>query len=68
MNLNTLPEIERAVSKLSPEELDAFRVWFAKFDADIWDRKFEADVATGKLDALADKALQDLKERRCTDL
>ena len=68
MNLNTLQEIERAVSKLSPEDLDAFRVWFAKFDAEVWDREFEADVATGKLDALADKALRDLKEGRCTDL
>lgn len=68
MNINTLQEIERALTKLSPEELAAFRIWFAKFDADAWDREFETDVAAGKLDALADKALQDLKEGRCTDL
>jgi len=33
MNMNTLQEIERAVSQLSPEDLAAFRVWFAEFDA-----------------------------------
>ena len=66
--MNTLQEIERAVSQLSPEELAAFRAWFAEFDAAIWDRQLETDVAAGRLDALADKALQDLKEGRCTDL
>jgi hypothetical protein len=68
MNMNTLQEIERAVSQLSPEDLAAFRIWFAEFDAAIWDRQFEADVAAGRLDALAEKALQDLKEGRCSDL
>lgn len=68
MNIKTLQEIELAVSELSPKELAAFRVWFAEFDAAIWDKQFEADVEKGKLDALAQKALQHLKEGRCTDL
>lgn len=68
MSVKTLEEIERAVSKLSPEDFAAFRAWFAKFDADIWDQEFEADVTAGKLDALANKALRDLKEGRCTEL
>jgi hypothetical protein len=46
MKLNTLQEIERAISQLSPEDLAAFRVWFAEFDAARWDRQLEADVAT----------------------
>jgi hypothetical protein len=66
--MQTLQEIELAVSQLSPEELTAFRAWFAEFDAAVWDRKIEADVAAGKLDKLADKALQHLREGRCTDL
>ncbi len=57
MNLNTLQEIERAVSQLSPEELSAFRIWFAEFDAAIWDQQFEKDVQAGKLNSLAQKAL-----------
>jgi hypothetical protein len=65
--MNTLQEIEIAISKLSPEELAAFRTWFAEYDAQIWDREFEADVKAGRLDTLAQKALKDLKEGRCTD-
>ncbi len=66
--MSPLNEIEEAVSQLSPEDLAAFRDWFAKFDAKCWDEQFEADVAAGRLDALAEKALKDLKEGRCTNL
>jgi hypothetical protein len=66
--MSNLQEIERAVSQLSPEDLIAFRVWFAEFDAERWDRQFEADVAAGRLDDLAERALQHLREGRCTDL
>lgn len=66
--MSTLQDIERAVSQLSPEELAAFRAWFAEFDAQMWDRQIEEDVAAGRLDGLAEKALQHLREGRCTDL
>ncbi|MBE9226915.1 hypothetical protein IQ264_15920 [Phormidium sp. LEGE 05292] len=66
--MNNLEDIEQAVRQLSPEELAAFRDWFAEFDAEVWDRQFEADVAAGKLDALAEKALKHLREGSCTDL
>ncbi|MFM6191666.1 MAG: hypothetical protein ACKPEN_21740 [Planktothrix sp.] len=66
--MSNLQEIERAVSQLTKEELAAFRVWFAKFDAEIWDQQFEQDVTTGRLDRLAKQALQHLREGRCTDL
>lgn len=66
--MSNLQEIEAAISKLSADELAAFRAWFAEFDAEIWDRKFEEDVAAGRLDGLANRALQHLQEGRCTDL
>jgi hypothetical protein len=66
--VSTVREIEAAVSKLSREELLAFRDWFAEFDAVAWDKQFEADVAAGRLDALADEAIRDLREGRCRDL
>lgn len=66
--MDSLQEIESAISKLSANELAAFRVWFAEFDAEIWDRQFEEDVAAGRLDKLAERALQHLREGRCTDL
>ena len=47
-------EIEEAVRRLTAAELDAFRTWFAEFDAAAWDRQMEGDVAAGRLDSLAD--------------
>ncbi|MFP4122310.1 hypothetical protein [Coleofasciculus sp.] len=68
MTKSDLREIELAVSQLSDEDLVKFRTWFAEFDAINWDRQLETDVAAGRLDALADKALQDLRKGKCTDL
>jgi hypothetical protein len=66
--MSTVQEIEDAISKLPPEDLAALRAWFAEFDAAVWDRQFEQDVAAGRLDELAEEALRDLREGRCTDL
>jgi hypothetical protein len=66
--MSTVAEIEAAISKLSRQELVAFRDWFTEFDAEAWDKQFEEDVKAGKLNALADEALRDLREGRCTDL
>ncbi len=66
--MSTIQEIEQAVRRLSPEDLAAFRAWFAEYDAAAWDRQLEQDVAAGRLDALAEEALRDLREGRCTDL
>ena len=66
--MSTIVEIEQAVRQLPAEDLAAFRAWFAEFDASIWDRQFEDDVAAGRLDALAEEAIEDLRQGRCTDL
>ncbi|MEO1386851.1 MAG: hypothetical protein AAFV85_05660 [Cyanobacteria bacterium J06634_6] len=63
--MSELKEIESAVSQLSKAELATFRDWFAKFDTQQWDRQFEEDVAAGRLDQLANKAVQHLKQGRC---
>jgi hypothetical protein len=68
MVMSTITEIERAVKQLSPEELAKFREWFAEFDAAAWDRQIEQDAAAGKLDALAEEALDDLRKGRCKEL
>jgi hypothetical protein len=65
--MSTIEEIEEAILRLSPEELARFRGWFAQLDAAAWDRQIEEDIAAGRLDALADEALNDLREGRCTD-
>jgi len=66
--MSTVKEIEEAVRRLDPADLAAFRAWFAEFDAELWDRQIEVDIAEGRLDRLAEEALRDLREGRCTDL
>ena len=66
--MSTVQEIETAVSKLSSEELAVFRIWFDEFDAGEWDKQLEQDVAAGRLNILAEEALKDFREGRCTDL
>ena len=63
-----LSEIEDAIQRLSPEELRAFRRWFAEYDAQQWDAEFERDVAEGRLDALAEEAIHEYNAGRCVDL
>ena len=63
--MTTVQEIEKAVQHLPERELYYFRSWFEEFDAGIWDRQFEQDVQGGRLDALADQAVKDLKANRC---
>ena len=65
--MGSVKEIEEAVLGLSETELAAFRMWFVEFDAEAWDRRIEDDVAAGRLDALADEALDDLRAGRCTE-
>ena len=57
-SMSKIEAIEQQIEKLSPDELAAFRWWYATFDAEAWDRQFEADVKAGKLDALAEKAFR----------
>ena len=66
--MTTISDIEEAVRRLSRADLAAFREWFDRFDAEAWDRQFEQDAREGRLDHLADEALEDLRKGRCTDL
>lgn len=61
-------ELEEAVLRLSPVDLESFRNWFAEFDAERWDRQIERDASNGKLDDLANEALTELQANRCSDL
>ena len=61
-------KIGQEIQELSRTELAAFRQWFRDFDAQTWDHQFEEDVQAGKLDALANKALQDLESGKCSKM
>lgn len=55
--MGKVEKIEDEVRSLSAEELAAFREWFREIDADAWDREIESDALSGRLDALASRAL-----------
>jgi hypothetical protein len=61
-------EIESAVKRLPPADLDAFAQWFEEYLADAWDKRIEADIAAGKLDAAARRADADFEAGRCTSV
>lgn len=65
--MGSVKEIEEAVLKLSAAELAVFRACFVEFDGEAWDRQIEADARAGRLDALADEAIGDLRAGRCTE-
>jgi hypothetical protein len=64
----TLHDLENAVAGLPPDELAKFRAWFIEFDAAAWDLQIEEDIQAGRLDALAEQALEDLRTGRTTEL
>ena len=51
--------IEKQIQELGPEELSALRMWFAEFDAEQWERDIARDISEGRLDDLAQQALND---------
>lgn len=66
--MSRVEKIESQISELSSAELAALREWFVEFDASTWDRQFEADVTAGRLDSLAEKALNDHAAGRSREL
>ena len=66
--MSSLQQIESAIKELDENRLAELRQWFAEFDAERWDRQFEVDAASGKLDKLANAALDDLKNGTATEL
>jgi hypothetical protein len=64
----TIEDLEKAVAKLPPDDLARFRAWFDEFDAARFDQKIERDANSGKLDRLADAAIDDLRKGRAREL
>lgn len=65
--MSTAVEIERAIRGLPATELTRLREWFANYDAEQWDAQLESDIAAGRLDALADQAINAVRTGVSTD-
>jgi hypothetical protein len=57
--MTVLEHIETQVQQLSPSDFAKFRAWFQEYAWQEWDRQIEQDSKSGKLKALAEKALAD---------
>jgi hypothetical protein len=66
--VSRIEDLEREIRALSVAELTQFREWFAEFDGAAWDREFEADVASGRLDRVAERAIEDYDAGRTRKL
>lgn len=56
--MSTVEEIKEQVLALSVEDQASLRDWILELDWNRWDEQLERDVQVGRLDALADAALQ----------
>lgn len=64
----SIEDIENAVAELPPEQFAQFRAWFEEFDATRFDQKIERDAKAGKLDRLANEALDDFRSGRAREI
>jgi hypothetical protein len=63
IGIMSIEDIEKAVAGLPPDQYAEFRTWFEEFEADRFDRRIERDAQAGKLDRLADQAIDDLRNQ-----
>jgi len=66
--MSTVEEIKSAISHLPRTEVVRLRAWFEDFEAKEWDQQFEENVQDGKLDQLAQQAIKEFQEGKCTKL
>ena len=66
--MSTVAEIENALQTLPMD--DAWKVadWLQQYLDEKWDRQIDADIDAGRLDQLADKAVEDYRAGRVKPL
>ena len=52
-------EIQESIRRLPKDQFADLREWILALDADRWDEQFERDAMEGKLDDLADAAIEE---------
>lgn len=68
MGLNTLQEIERAITALKPQELEELYSWLDQNCPQRIDTRLQSDLAAGRLDKAIHRALDDEKNDRVQPL
>lgn len=66
--MTRLEKIEREIASLSLEDIVRLADWLADYRAQLWDRQIAADATAGRLDELAEQALEDHAAGKTTPL
>lgn len=66
--MSTVAEIESAIKRLKPREIRAVGQLLDELREELWDRQIDADAKAGRLDKLAEKALEDYRAGRTKPL
>ena len=66
--MSTVAEIESAIKNLKPQEIYKVGDLVDELREELWDRQIDADAKAGRLDKLADKALEDYRAGRTKPL
>ena len=66
--MSTVQEIETAIQKLKPQEIHKVADWLQELREGLWDKQIDADAKAGRLDKLAEKALEDYRAGRTKPL
>jgi hypothetical protein len=66
--MSTVVEIERALQTLAVEDARKIADWLQHYLDEKWDEQIDTDIVAGRLDKLADKALQDYHAGRTKPL
>ena len=66
--MTKMEDIKSAVAQLSPSEQAALRDWLDELAEQRFDQQIERDEKAGKLDKLAQRAMDNLRAGRVTDL
>lgn len=65
---STVKEIERAITRLSPQEIQELSSWLEEHYSQPIDAQLKADLAAGRLDSAIERALDDEKNGRTRSL
>ncbi len=56
------------IKRLSMEDFKELLMWLDEYEAQKWDEEFERDVRDGKLNKIAQQALNDFQMGKCRPL
>lgn len=62
--MSTVKDIKQAIEQLPKKDFWELSEWVIQRHEDEWDKQIERDILAGKLDKLAEEAIEDFKAGR----